>query len=249
MATFSALKIDAAGRYSVSAADGSLSSAGASDSFAISPAAAARLVIHTQPSSSATAGQAFTIQPQVYEEDRFGNLETGDNGTVVTASLGHGSGPLQGTTAVTVSDGIARFTGLGDDIAETISVELTSGTLDPAISNAIDVMSAPAEQLVVTTPPPAFVGAGQSFTLVLSAEDRYGNVATGFNGDVTISVLNNPDYTMTVQARNGVAIFAGLTLMRSPAGETIHVVASGLSEAVTNPLRLPRSSSGFDDRP
>ena len=32
-------------------------------------------MIHTQPSQTATAGQALAIQPVVYEEDQFGNIE------------------------------------------------------------------------------------------------------------------------------------------------------------------------------
>ena len=36
---------------------------------------------------SATVGQAFAIQPVVYVEDQFGNLETGDNSMVVTAAM------------------------------------------------------------------------------------------------------------------------------------------------------------------
>ena len=68
----------------------------------ISPAAASQLVIATQPSATATAGVAFGTQPVVYVEDQYGNLETGDNTTQVTAaSLPIGSGPLQGTTTVT----------------------------------------------------------------------------------------------------------------------------------------------------
>ena len=40
---------------------------------------AREVVIHTQPSATATAGKAFGIQPVIYEEDQYGNLETGDN--------------------------------------------------------------------------------------------------------------------------------------------------------------------------
>ena len=86
-------------------------------------------MIHTQPSATATAGQAFGTQPVVYEEDQYGNLETGDNSTVVTASLASGTGPLQGTTTVTVSGGVATFTNLADNKAETISLNFTSGSL------------------------------------------------------------------------------------------------------------------------
>ena len=101
----------------------------------VSPAAASQLVIHTQPSATATAGQAFATQPVIDEEDQFGNLETGDNSTVVTARSQSGTGPLQGTTTVTVSGGVATFTNLADNKAETISLDFTSGGLTNATSN------------------------------------------------------------------------------------------------------------------
>ena len=53
--------------------------AGTSTNIIVSPAAAFRLAIHAQPSSTATAGQPFATQPVVYEVDQFGNVETGDN--------------------------------------------------------------------------------------------------------------------------------------------------------------------------
>ena len=241
VATFSGLKIDRAGSESLSASDGSLAP-GANDSFTVSPAAGARLVFHTQPSSTALAGQEFTIQPQVFEVDQFGNLETLDSRTVVTASSGDGEGTLQGRTGVTVSGGIATFTNLDENTAGTISLTVNSGTLVPAVSKAINVMAAPATQLVVTTPPPSPLIAGQSFTLVVAAKDPYGNVDPTFNGNVTVSIPNDPSFTTTtVAAQDGVATFVGLTLNQSASGATIHVTANGLSAAVTSPVQLPQA--------
>ena len=201
VATFSEIKIDVAGSYTVSAADGSLIPTGASDSFTISPAAAVRLVVAAQPSSTATAGQAFRIQPVVYEEDEFGNVETGDSSTVVSASLSGGRGPLDGTRTVTVSSGVAAFADLADNAAETISLTMASGALGQAISNAIDVGPAAATQLVVTTPPPDALVAGQAFPLVISAEDPYGNLDTAYSGNVTLSVPNDPGFAATRRPR------------------------------------------------
>ena len=121
------------------------------------------------------------------EEDQYGNLETGDNSTVVTASLASGTGPLKGTQTVTVSGGVATFTDLADDTAETITLEFTSGGLTSVTSTAITVTAGAAAQLAVTTAPPSSVEAGQGFGLVVSAEDKYGNLATTYNGDVTLN--------------------------------------------------------------
>jgi hypothetical protein len=75
----------------------------------------------------------------IYEEDSFGNVETGDNSRSVTAALASGTGPLQGTTTVVVSGGVATFTNLADSKAETIALKFTSGTLTSATSNNIVV--------------------------------------------------------------------------------------------------------------
>ena len=49
---------------------------------------------------------------------------------------------------------------------------------------------AAASQLLVTTQPSGSVAAGSQFSFVVTAEDQYGNVATGFNGNETISCGN-----------------------------------------------------------
>jgi subtilisin family serine protease len=234
--------LETAGTQSISARDtltGTIAGALAGiDRFTISPAAAVRLVIAAQPSSRATAGQAFRIQPTVYEEDEFGNVETGDNSTVVSASLSAGIGPLQGTRTVTVSSGVASFSDLADNAAETISLTMNSGALEQAISSTIDVGPAAATQLVVTTPPPDALVAGQAFTLVVSAEDRFGNLDTTYSGKVTLSVPDDPGFAATVQAKSGVATFLGLTLNTAADGKAIRAAASNLSAAVTNPLTV-----------
>ena len=109
----------------------------------VSPAAPSKLVIQTQPSATATAGQPFGTQPVVYEEDQYGNVELGDNSTVVTASLASGPGPLQGTTTATVSGGVARFTNLGGGSAGTIALKFSGGALTSQATSAIQVAPIP----------------------------------------------------------------------------------------------------------
>ncbi len=238
VATFTGLKIDAAGTYTVSASDGSLTPSGASESFTISPAAADRLVILTQPSSTATAGQAFGIQPVIEEEDQYGNRESSDDSTVVTATVAAGTASLTGTVTATVSGGVATFTSLAEDIAGTFSIAFQGGNLNPVTANPTTVSPAAATQLVVTSQPPSSLTAGQTFTMVVSAEDPYGNVDPTFNGDVTLSVASDPAFTATVQAVEGVAAFAGLALDASANGGTIRASASGLSAATTIPVSV-----------
>ena len=106
-----------------------------------------KLVITTQPSPSAPVGQAFVSQPVVEEEDQYGNVETGDSSTVITAALASGTGPLLGTTAVTLQDGVAAFTNLYDQTAETITLVFSGGKLTSPASDSIAISVGAATQL------------------------------------------------------------------------------------------------------
>ena len=99
-----------------------LPSTDTSQTLTVTPAAVDQLVIHTEPSTTATAGQAFAVQPVIYVEDQNGNLQTSDNTTVVTVSLASGNGTLVGTKSVTVSGGVATFTDLEENTAGIISL-------------------------------------------------------------------------------------------------------------------------------
>ena len=118
----------------------------------------------------------------IYVEDQYGNLVTGDNTTQVTASLRVGTGPLLGTTTVTFSGGIATFTNLQDNKAETIILLFTAPALVKAQSNPTTVKPAAASRLSITAP--ATATAGMPFTITVTAFDPYNNVATGYQGTV-----------------------------------------------------------------
>ena len=133
---------------------------------------------------------------------------------------------------------MATFSDLEEDTAGTISLKFDSDHLTPATSDAIDVAAAPATQLVMTTPPPGTVVAGQPFTLAVSAEDPFGNVDTSYNGDVTISLPGQMAPVSPVQARAGVATFAGLTVRLGGNGGSIQATAGGLPSISTPPVAV-----------
>ncbi len=160
VATFTDLTVDTAGTITLNFTGGGLASA-PSDSLAISPAAASQLVIGTLPSATATAGTALAIPPVIDEEDRYGNLETGDDSTVITASPSAGSPQFVGATA-TVSGGVATFTDLTIDTAGTIALEFSGGGLGAGPSNSITVSPAAASQLLIHAQPSATATAGQA---------------------------------------------------------------------------------------
>src|SRR5207247_1582851 len=121
LATFANLSYNKAETITIGFTSGSLTGA-TSSSVTVNPGAANKLTIQTQPSSTATAGVAFTQQPVVRVEDAFGNLRSGDNTTVVTATRNLGSGTLQGTTNITTIGGVVTFTNLAHNVANTISL-------------------------------------------------------------------------------------------------------------------------------
>ena len=211
--------------------------------FSTAPSTATQLVVHTQPSSTATAGVAFGTQPVIYEEDQNGNLVTGDNSTVVTVALSSGAGPLQGTATATVSGGIATFTNLSDNLAGTISLKFTSGSLAAATSNNIAVSPAAASQLVITQQPSAAPIAGVAFATqpVVKEEDAFNNVittdsthtVTAARGGTGTAPLQGSSLTVTFAS--GVATFSGLFYDKA---ETMNIAfstnASGVSPATSS---------------
>jgi subtilase family serine protease len=213
-----------------------------SDNIAVSPAAASKLVLVTAPSSSATADASFSSEPVIWEEDPYGNVETGDNSTVVTASLASGTGPLQGSTTVAVVGGIATFTNLTEKKAGAIVLNFTSGSLTPSKSNSIDVTAASATKLVITAQPGS-TGPGSRFGFQVVAEDRFGNVNYTFNGPVTVALATNPGKTalkgtLTVRAAQGIAAFSGLNLSAAGSGYKLKLSSSGLTSTTTNAFNI-----------
>ncbi len=216
LARISATANTVVGSYSI----GASTRGAAPTSFSLTnvAGAATQLAIQTQPSAAATAGAAFSTQPVIYLEDAYGNLETGDNTSEVTASLGAGTGPLEGTTTVTVSGGIATFTNLADDTAETITLHFTSVPVLAAVtSNDVIVSPAAASQLVIQTEPSASATAGTVFATqpVVYEEDQYGNLETG-DSTTQVSAQSLPggsgllQGTTTVTVSGGIATFTNL---------------------------------------
>src|SRR5262249_31552744 len=152
---------------------GSLTAA-TSSNIVVSPAAATRLTILAQPSPTATAGVAFTLQPVIRIEDQFGNLRSSDNATVVTPTPSAGSGTLQGSTNVTAINGLVTFTNLSHTVATNITIQFTSGALTSATSTGVAVSPAPVSRLVfLVQPGSATAGALLGTQPVVRTRDQF----------------------------------------------------------------------------
>jgi streptogramin lyase len=147
VATFSGLSLTkAASGYTLVVAS-PVTGSTPTNAFKVIAAAAQKLVITQQPSAQATAGVVFTRQPIVKEEDRFGNVIKRDSTHTVTAARGsHGTAGLQGSQfTVTLTNGVASFSGLYYNQAETMNIAFTT--------NHSGVSSATSSDVVVSSPP------------------------------------------------------------------------------------------------
>ena len=190
VASFAGLADTSAGTLTLDYSGGGLT-AGPS-TVVVKPAAASKLVIQTQPSPQATAGEPFAAQPVILLEDKYGNLETGDSSTAISAVVSSGDGPVHGAS-VTVNGGVARFSNLEDDRAETLTIQFTSAGLSASPTSSILVKAGAATKLVVVTNQSGEVPAGSAFEIVVQAQDPFGNVDPSFNVNINLALADNPN--------------------------------------------------------
>src|SRR2546422_467471 len=140
VATFSNIAIQLASTgYTLTVSSGTLTGA-TSRSFAIAPAAAAKVAFAVQPSTTDVA-QPITPAVQVAIQDAFANTVTSATNAVTLAiATNPGSGTLAGTRTVNALGGMAAFSGLSIDKAGTdYTLAATSVRLAAATSAAFDI--------------------------------------------------------------------------------------------------------------
>lgn len=204
----------------------------------------ARIVI-TQGPVSATAGAAMTPALRVEAQDASGNLLGSFAGTV-TVALGANpaTATLGGTLAVSAVDGIATFGDITVDRAGTaLTLVASSGALADT-SAAFNVVSSSAQQLEINAIP-ASVVAGSTIapTVTVTLRDAFGNIATGFAGNVTLALATNAAGatllgTTTEVVVNGVATFNDLRIARSGTALVLVASASGLADETSAPFNV-----------
>src|SRR5438552_3960098 len=199
--TFSAT-LKTAGTRSITATDTVTSSiTGTQSGIVVNAAAANKLVIQTQPPATATAGVAFSPQPVIWVEDTFGNLVTTDNGRVITAARSAGTGTLQGTLTATTVNGVAAFSNLSHNLANTITLNFTATGLTAATSGSIVVSPAAFAKLQLLVPgetaapatasgktgTPTASTAATAFNITVNAVDNFWNVVNSITDTVDLS--------------------------------------------------------------
>ncbi len=231
IATFSGLSYDKSETMDLAfTTDASGVSSVTSDTIAVSPATASKVVFGQQPtnvSAGAAIGPAVTLEV----EDAFNNVVTAD-GSTVTLTLS--SGTFEGGSNIasaTASKGVATFSGLKIVSLGSYTLSATDGLLSPpSASNSFTVGPA-AARLVFQIPPYTSVTAGNPLTdpIVIDEEDQNGNLVTSDNTTmVTVSLASGPGTLLgptTVKMSGGIASFdyleddtAGSLTLRFSAG-------------------------------
>ena len=189
-----------AGTQSITATDTVTGTITGTQSVTVNAAATTTLVVSGYPNPT-TAGVAHNVT--VTAEDAFGNTATGYRGTVHFTSS-DGRAVLPGNYTFTAGDaGTHTFTnGATLKTAGTQSITATdTGTGTITGTQSVTVNVGPTSQLVVSGyPNPTTAGVAHNVTV--TAEDAFGNTATGYLGTVHFTSSDGQavlpgDYTFT----------------------------------------------------
>lgn len=143
--------------------------------------AAARLVVTTQPSSTAQSGAPFAQQPVIQVTDAAGN-PVDASGIEVTASIASGGGTLEGTTTVqTDASGRAVFTDLAiAGAAGARTLTFSAAGLESATSGTVTVGAGAIDEAQSSvSAEPAAVTTGGAATITVLLRDAAGNPVPG----------------------------------------------------------------------
>ena len=173
----------AGSNQSITATDGSIS--GISNEFDVQTGGATRAEIIQQPTNTA-GGQAISPSPAVEVTDAQGNPVSGVN---VEANLSSKSFASGSTTQTTNNSGVAVFGNLLIEQAGSYTIVfdvLASGVNDPESSQFV-ITPAGADPQNTDASVPNGV-AGEETTILITAEDAFGNRVDGIASELAISI-------------------------------------------------------------
>jgi hypothetical protein len=255
VATFTGLSIDKSGRtsagtgYTLSASGGALTAA-TSDPFDISVGAPTQLAFQAAPSTAA-AGAGFAPLVEVAVLDAAGNTVTSFNGNVTVAiGTNPSGGTLAGTATVGAVAGVATFSTVHiDQVGSGYTLSASATTLTGVTSSPFDITPGPAAELVFSVQPVATSDSAPITPAVkVTARDAFGNIATQFAGNVTVTIGTNPGAgtlsgNKTLAATNGVATFSDLSINNIGVGYTLAASAADLTGITSDPFDIIASAA------
>jgi hypothetical protein len=131
---------------------------------------------------------------QAAAKDSFGNTTASANVTMTIGTNPPGTGVLSGQATVAAAAGVASFSTLSiDKSALGYTLSASALGLPSATSAPFDITPGVATTLVFSVPPTAATtNANIAPAVKVAAQDALGNVATGFNGNITVNIGSNP---------------------------------------------------------
>ena len=238
-ATFNDLVIQLAGTYQLRAAAGTLSTL--SDSFQITPAAAANITVFDGNGQSAAVATAYSEPLRASVQDGFGNPVAGVAVTFTAPASGAGVSFAGSTTVTTDSLGIAAApAATANQTAGTFQVTATAPSApQPATFNLTNV-AAEANKLGYQQQP-TNTTAGQPIAPPVTVQllDSFGNpVATaGVSVNLQASPIASRFRTLAGTASvntdaNGLATFSNIVINQAGA-YTLEAQANGITSAIS----------------
>jgi hypothetical protein len=215
VATFANLVINTPGSYTLTASDGSLTSA-TSSSFSITSGVPTKLGYLQQPNGAA-AGATITPSVTVAVQDSSGNTVTGNTSTV-TLTLSSATFAGGGNTvSVAAVNGVAIFGSLVINSAGNYTLTASDGSLTPATSSSFTISAGAAAKLAfLQQPTSALSGATITPAVTVAVQDTFGNTVLGNTSTVTLTLSSNTfaggSSTVTANAVSGVATFGSLAI-------------------------------------
>ncbi len=246
VATFNGLSVDKAGvGYVLVASSGQLMRA-ESAAFEVAPGVAHRLAFITQPSKENTVNVALGTQPVVVVQDVNGNIVTSSSATValaITSGTGTaGAALLPVSPVANAVNGVASFTGLRITAPGAgFTLTATSTGLASAVSVPFNVAGT-AARLAFTAQPSISNTAGAALGTQprVTVQDANGNTVTNSAATLTLAITAGTGTsgaalagTVAVNAVNGVATFAGLSINKAGTGYTLTATSAGLISAAS----------------
>ncbi len=206
-----------AGVNTVSAAAPGLTGTPVTFSTTGTAGAAANLLALSVLSQDATVNTAVAAPPSVRVTDAFGNVVSGVSVTFTVTGGGGSSVPISPGVVLTNASGVATLTSwtVGTTAgANTLSAAAAGLTGSPVEFSATGLAAAPTDLVITTQPAGAADGVAFTTQPVVELRDTFGN-RTSSNATVTVAKLSGDGTlsgTLTVDAVNGVATFAGLLI-------------------------------------
>jgi hypothetical protein len=204
-----------------------------------------KLSFAQQPTNT-IAGRPIDPAVAVRVLDVRDDLVTGFTGQITLAIQNNPvDGTLIGTRQIRAEEGIATFSDLAIQRAGSgYTLRATAGGITQATSTGFIILPADAVRLIFTQEP-TDSKAGQVFSSPVSvrAHDEFDNLATGFDGEMRITIGSNPSDgtlfgTNVLVARDGIATFDELYIDKTGNGYRLRAEADGVSAILSSTFNI-----------